>query len=31
VAGAYRIREVVRDTESKKLSALNCNVEAAAR
>ena len=25
--GTYRIREVVRDTESKKTSALNCNVE----
>lgn len=28
--GAYRIREVVRDTESKKMSALNCSVEATA-
>jgi VWFA-related protein len=28
--GAYRIREVVRDTESKKMSALNGNVEATA-
>jgi VWFA-related protein len=28
--GAYRIREVVRDTESKKISALNCNVEVTA-
>jgi VWFA-related protein len=25
--GVYRIREVVRDTESNKMSALNCNVE----
>jgi hypothetical protein len=28
--GTYRIREVVRDTESKKVSALNCNVEVTA-
>jgi VWFA-related protein len=28
--GTYRIREVVRDTESKKTSALNCNVEVSA-
>jgi len=28
--GAYRIREVVRDTGSKKTSALNCNVEVTA-
>jgi VWFA-related protein len=28
--GTYRIREVVRDTESRKMSALNCNVEVTA-
>ena len=28
--GAYRIREIVRDTETNKLAALNCNVEVTA-